>query len=70
MTNYLTEAPMNASKENCQKALDNLLTQKGLMNYYEFCAIKDFLEAALRKLPTEAAYQKDSMRKARNRKAT
>lgn len=53
---------MNASKENARQTL-GLLEQ--LAEEYKFSGddryegIKEFLEAALRKLPTEASYQRD-----------
>ena len=47
---------MNASKENAQTALDNLLTQERFMNEYAFNVIKEFLEAAKLSLPSESAF--------------
>jgi hypothetical protein len=50
---------VNASKENCKHALDNLLSQEQFMNAYAFKTIREFLEAAGKKLPTEAAFARD-----------
>ena len=58
---------MNASKENAQHALDNLLTQEEFMNEYAFKTIKDFLEVAKKKLPTEVAFERE---KTKRRKVT
>lgn len=49
---------MNASKENAQKALDNLETQQPFMNEYAYQMIGDFLRAALKKLPSEKSFEK------------
>jgi len=54
---------MNASKENCRHALENLVQQERFMNKYAFDTIKAFLEACEKKLPTEASYAKEKTRK-------
>lgn len=54
---------MNASKETAKHALENLINQERFLNVYAFNTIKAFLEAAIKKLPTEAAYEKDKKRK-------
>jgi hypothetical protein len=45
-----------ASKEQCQHALDNLISQEAFMNEYAFKTIKTFLELAKKKLPSEASF--------------
>lgn len=52
-----------ATKEGCKHALDNLLTQERFMNEYAFNIIKDFLEKCLKRLPSQAAVDKDRQRK-------
>jgi hypothetical protein len=59
---------MNASKENAKKAnayaydlQANPLTLRDRMNRLEF--IRRFLDAAERKLPTEAAFKRDQQRR-------
>lgn len=54
---------MNASKENCKKALDNFHFQEGLMNEDAFKFIKEFLEAAYRKLPYDATVERNKKHK-------
>jgi hypothetical protein len=60
---------MNASKETAQHALDNLLTQEQFMNGYAFRTIKEFLERAKAKLPTEASYARAIANKKKRVKA-
>jgi hypothetical protein len=50
---------MNASKENGKHALEELTGQERYMNEYAFKIIKEFLEAAIRKLPSEAAFERE-----------
>lgn len=54
---------MAASKEDCQHALDNLNTQEAYMNEYAFHKIRDFLEACLTRLPSQAAINRDAAKK-------
>jgi hypothetical protein len=55
---------VNASKENGKHALENLNGQERFMNEHAFMVIKEFLKAAIRKLPTEAAYEREKTKKA------
>lgn len=53
---------MNASKENARKALEALERRTRndsptMTNSYPLDFVKEFLEAALRKLPTETAFR-------------
>lgn len=54
---------MDASKENCQHALDNLEGQERFMNEYAFKTVKAFLEAALKRVPSQAAIDRDKERR-------
>ena len=49
---------MNASKENAAKALAELDKQQPNRNF-----VREFLEAAQRKLPKEASYKRERSRK-------
>jgi len=64
---------MRASKEQCQKASDDLQSLKAIANgpgslaheqRLAFDRIAEFLNVAKRKLPSEAAYKRDSKRRA------
>jgi hypothetical protein len=55
---------MDASKENCKHALDNLVTQEKFMNAYAFKVIREFLEAAHKKLPMQASFDRSRLKKA------
>lgn len=61
---------MNASKENGRKALQNLQiicncmeTEDRTAVSAELLGVEKFLEAAIRKLPSEQAFAKDKKRK-------
>lgn len=50
---------MNASKENCQKALTALENiRRGSEDFQDYWDLQEFLEVALRKLPHERSFLK------------
>jgi hypothetical protein len=55
---------MNASKENCRKAMDQLLPQQPFMNEAAFIFLKDFLNATFRRLPYDATIERANAKKA------
>lgn len=63
---------MKASKENCRESLsrlimmtaDPMLQQKSHLEAIKF--IREFLEAAEKKLPCEESFKKDMLRRAGN----
>lgn len=64
---FLTvEIPMNASKENARaalKALDKIAKASPCGVPSDVFVIGEFLKAAIKKLPSEAAYINDALRK-------
>lgn len=54
---------MDASKEAGREALAALKTQKSNMNEAYFNCLKDFLEAAIRKLPSKEAFNRSRANK-------
>jgi hypothetical protein len=56
---------MQASKENARKARENLLALTRMMPQQlpQLQFVKDFLDAAERKLPTDEAYSREKLRK-------
>lgn len=65
--NHNLETEMNASKEQCRIAMDGAgKVEQSVINVYGsltcrgyFAQLREFLEAAHRKLPSEAAYQNE-----------
>jgi hypothetical protein len=54
---------MDASNENCRKAIDNLKTQERFMNEYAFKILSEFLAAAEKRLPSQEAIDADNARR-------
>lgn len=64
---------MNASKENAQQALDhaNQLSVSGIDNVTHIAFIREFLGAAVKRLPSEKAINDDKRRRgAKTKKET
>lgn len=60
---------MTASKENAALALDMLAKEGGTLEPGVRRMLTEFLEAALRKLPTQAAIDRDKQRQNRRSRA-
>ncbi len=58
--------PLNASKENCRKALGLVIDHHPRGNGAAF--LRAFLESALKKLPTELSFAKDKASRKQRRK--
>jgi hypothetical protein len=61
------EYAVKATKENCRLAIKHLEMQQGQMGTGAFAIVHSFLQAALRRLPTEAAVERDAQRKGAKR---
>lgn len=58
---------MNASKENAAQALGCLERNQTRLTREDFAALKEFLEAAHKKLPTEEAYEREASRRGKGK---
>jgi hypothetical protein len=65
---------MRASKENAKEAAKLIQhlkddTENNSLDWTAICFLSTFLEAAIKKLPTEASYAKDKKRERKTAKA-
>ena len=54
---------MNASKENAAEALDRLISLVQRMDGESLRFVREFLEAAMKKLPKEESFAKEKIRR-------
>jgi hypothetical protein len=55
-------SPMNASKENAREALKEIEKPMHGSTMWDMQLVHDFIQAACRKLPSEAAFNRDQKR--------